>query len=264
MTRRSVLLAAAFSACATLLLGCIGTTGGEVVAFEAEIAGPPGVEGHAIAFTSARGLPVRLTKATLVVGVIYMNRTAPISVGQEKACILSGTYVGEVLGGASVDLLSGAPVRIPGGGRGTSDLAVTGELWLTRGNVDAPDDRTVIAEVEGEVTLPAGAKPFRGSVSFGANRLSAAVDPARPGADAPCKQRIVSPIPVDVTPSEGGLLTVRVDPRGWFALVPFDDLAESSGVLRFDDANTNASSVGLADGIRAVRGVTTFAWTPRP
>ncbi len=250
-------------AASAALLGCIGTTGGEVVSFEAELVGPPGVEGHAITFTSGRGLPVRLTRATLLVGAIYMNRTAPISVGQEKACILSGTYVGEVLGGATVDLLSGAPVRIPAGGRGTSDRAVTGELWLTRGDVDAPDDRTVIAEVEGEVTLPAGSKPFRGSVTFGANRSSAAVDPARPGADAPCKQRIVSPIPIDVTPTEGGLLSVRVDPRGWFALVPFDDLRESGGVLVFDDANSNASSVGLADGIRAVRGVTTFAWSPR-
>lgn len=256
-----VWLGLAASSCA---LGCIGTTGGEVVSFEAELAGPPGVDGHALAFTSGRGLPVRLTKASLVIGAVYMNRTAPISVGQEKACILSGTYVGEVLGGATVDLLAGVAVRVPGGGRGTADPAVTGELWLTRGNVDAVDDRTAIAEVEGEVTLASGPKPFRGSVSFGANRLGTAVDPARPGADSPCKQRIVSPIPIAITPSEGGLLTVRVDPRGWFALVPFDDLAEANGVLVFDDANTNASSVGLADGIRAVRGVTSFAWTPRP
>jgi hypothetical protein len=263
VSRRAFLFGLALAA-ALLALGCMGTTGGDVVSFDAEIAGPPGVEGHALAFTSGRGLPVRLTKATILIGAVYMNRTAPISVGQEKACILSGTYVGEVLGGATVDLLAGAAVRLPGGGRGTADPAVTGELWLTRGNVDAVDDRTVIAEVEGEVTLASGTKPFRGSVSFGANRLGAAIDPARPGADAPCKQRIVSPIPIAITPSEGGLLTVRVDPRGWFALVPFDDLAEANGALVFDDANTNASSIGLADGIRAVRGVTTFAWAPRP
>jgi hypothetical protein len=249
---------------ASVVAGCVGTTGGEIVSFDAEIVGPREVSGHALSFTTGRGLALRLTKATLTVGAVYMNRTVPISVGQEKSCILRGTYVGEVLGGVTVDLLSGEPVRFPGGGRGTSEPAATGELWLTRGNLDAIDDRTVVAEVEGEVTLAGAPKPFRGTVTLGSNRANPAIDPARPGADAPCKRRIVSPIPIAVTASEGGLLTVRVDPRPWFALVPFEDLTERGGALVFDDANTNASSVGLADGLRAPKGVTTFEWSSRP
>lgn len=246
---------------ALALAACVGTTGGEVVSFGAQLAGPSLVTDHRLAFTSGRGLAVTLTKATLRVGAVYMNRSKPIPVAQEKACISTGTYVGEALGGAEADLLSGAPARFARGGQGTTDRAVTGELWLSGGDIDALEDKTVVATVEGEVVLPAGTKAFRGSVTLGSNRRDTAVDPARPGADAPCKQRIVSPIPVDLSLASGGLLTVRVDPRAWFALVPFEDLREESGVLVFDDADTNASSVGLADGIRAPQGVYRFEWS---
>jgi hypothetical protein len=257
-----VKLVRAFPLVLALALGaCVGTTGGEVVSFGAQLAGPEGVTDHRVAFTSGRGLAVTLTKASLRVGAVYMNRSKPIPVAQEKSCISTGTYVGEVLGGAEADLLSGAPVRFPRGGQGTSEPAVTGELWLNGGDLDALEDKTVVATVEGEVVLPAGAKPFRGSITFGSNRRSAAIDPARPGADAPCKQRVVSPVAVDVTLAQGGLLTVRVDPRAWFALVPFEDLREEGGVLVFDDADTNASSVGLADGVRAPQGVYRFEWS---
>lgn len=254
----------AFSlACGFALAACVGTTGGEVVAFGAQLAGPAEVAGHRLAFTSGRGLPVTLTKATVRVGAVYMNRSKPIPVAQEKACIATGTYVGEVLGGAEADLLSGAPVRFPRGGQGTSEPAVTGELWLNGGDIDALEDKTIVASVEGEVVLPAGTKAFRGAITFGANRRSAAIDPARPGADAPCKQRIVAPVPIDLSLAEGGLLTVRVDPRAWFALVTFDDLREEGGVLVFDDADTNASSIGLADGVRAPQGVYRFEWAAK-
>ena len=246
---------------ALALSACVGTTGGEVVSFEAQLAGPSAASEHRLAFTSGRGLAVTLTKATLRVGAVYMNRSKPIPVAQENACIATGTYVGEALGGAEADLLSGVPVRFAGGGRGTSDRAATGELWLSGGDLDALEDKTVVATVEGEVALPAGTKPFRGSVTLGSNRRSLAIDPARPGADAPCKERIVSPIPVDLTLAAGGLLTVRVDPSAWFALVPFDDLREEAGVVVFDDGDTNASSIGLADGIRSPQGVYRFEWS---
>lgn len=247
-----------------VLVGCMGTTGGDVVRFDAAVAGPADVTDHALAFTSGRGLPIRLTKATLSLGAVYLNRTKPIPVAQEKTCILPGTYVGEVLGGASVDLLSGVPVSFPAGGSGTNEAAVTGEIWLTRGDVNAVDDRSLVAVVEGEVVFGGNARPFRGSISFGANRRSGAVDPARPGADAPCKERIVSPIPTALTLQNGGRLVLRVDPRAWFATVPFDDLIETSGVLTFDDANTNISSMNLADGLRAAQGVYAFEWTDAP
>ncbi len=260
MTRR--LLPVFFAAFG--LASCGATTGGDLVSFEAAFAGPQGVRDHAMSFTTGRGLEVRLTKATLVVGAVYMNRTAPIAVAQEKRCISRGTYVGEVTGGAHIDLLSGVAQRGKNAGVGTTERAVTGEVWLTGGDVDAVDDPTTVAEVEGEVTLGGTPRPFRGSVSFGANRRAPAVDPARPSAAPPCRERIVSPIPIDVTPSAGGLLTVRIDPRGWFAVVPFDDLADVGGVLTFDDANTNASSIGLAIGVRTPRGVTTFEWSPNP
>ena len=252
--------AIAIATLGAVLVGCMGTTGGDIVRFDADVAGPADVTDHALVFTSGRGLPIRLTKATLSVGAVYLNRTKPIPVAQEKTCILPGTYVGEVLGGASVDLLSGVPVSFPAGGSGTNESAVTGELWLTGGDINAVDDRSMVAEVEGTVSLAATSRPFRGRVSFGSNRRSSAVDPARPGADAPCKERIVSPIPIALTLQNAGRLTIRVDPRAWFATVPFDDLIETSGVLTFDDANTNVSSINLADGLRAAQGVYAFEW----
>ena len=254
------LVAAALS---VVLGACTGTTGGDTVRFDAALAGPVGIVGHELVFTTGRGMSVRLTKATLVVGAVYMNRTKPIPIAQENACILPGTYVGEVLGGAATDLLSGVAIPFPSGGSGTSETAVTGEVWLTRGDVNASEDRAIVAEGAGAVTLVGSARPFRGSVSFGSNRRSNAIDPARPGADAPCKQRIVSPIPIAVSLQNGGSLTVRVDPRAWFATVPFEDLADlagPAGVLQFDDGNTNISSMNLADGIRAAQGAYSFEW----
>ncbi len=252
-----------FATLAAFVAGCMGTTGGEVVHFDAALAGPANVVDHALAFTTGRGLAVRLTKATLVVGAVYMNRAKPIPVSQEKTCILTGSYVGEVLGSASVDLLSGRPTRFPAGGAGTNEAAVTGELWLSTNDINATDDTTTIAEVAGEVTLESGTVPFEGKVSLGANRLPAQTDPARPGAYAPCKARIVTPIPIAVTLEDAGFLTVRVDPRAWFTTVLFDDLTRDGGVFTFDDGNTNASSIGLAEGVRAAQGVYAFEWAPR-
>ena len=47
---------------------------------------------------------------------------------------------------------------------------------------------------------------------------------ALPGSNPICKQRIVTPIAVDLTPTDGGVLTLRIDPRGMFPTVDFSTL----------------------------------------
>jgi hypothetical protein len=87
---------------------CIGTTGSDLLGFAAYGAG---AEGAATAFTTGQGWTVTLTRARLHVGAMYLNRSVPVSGGQERACFLPGIYVAQVLGGMDLDLLSPTPQR---------------------------------------------------------------------------------------------------------------------------------------------------------
>ena len=126
-----------------------------------------------------------------------------------------------MLDGADLDLLNAAPQPFPTPGNGTADPAATGEVWLTGARIDDDEDRTIIANVEGTATKNGTiSMRFDGTAHDRHEPHSAAsTDPARPGANPVCLFRIVTPIPVNVTPSDGGSLVVRADPRGWFANV---------------------------------------------
>ena len=58
-------------------------------------------------------------------------------------------------------------------------------------------------------------------MTIGENRQQPVQNPALPGSNPICEQRIVTPIAVDFTPTDGGVLTLRVDPRGMFNAVDF-------------------------------------------
>lgn len=252
---------------ALVAVSCIGTTGSKLVTFTAAAAGPADATGGAYTFTTGRGYEVTLTRARLTIGAIYLNRSVPISGGQERACILPGVYVGEVLAGRTIDVLSPAPQPFPRAGSGTADPAVTGELWLTTGDINDVSDAGVILDVEGTARRGADAFAFDGKVSIGRNRLPSTVDPARPGANPICKQRIVTPIPVALTPDEGGQLLVRIDPRAWFANVEFTDLEQvvlSPPRYRFADATEGASNVNLFHGLLSSSGPYSFTWSSKP
>src|SRR5258708_7100720 len=88
----------------SLLFSCVGTTGGEVIAFNAAAAGPVDAEsGQPLTFTNDLAWNVRLTRATLHVGAVYLNRSMPVSGAQNTSCVLPSTYVGEVIAGLDVD-----------------------------------------------------------------------------------------------------------------------------------------------------------------
>lgn len=107
---------------------------------------------------------------------------------------------------------------------------------------------------------------FEGTITIGKNRVAGQTDPARPGANPLCAERIVTPIPVaTITPTDGGSLVVRVDPRAWFANVELADLEPvSSGtdLRRFPDESINQPATNLYRGLRASSGAYRFEWIP--
>lgn len=250
-----------------VLASCIGTTGSSLVTFRAFAAGPadlpPNVAAEGLSFVNGLGWSIRLTRAKLHIGALYLNRSVPVSGGQERECFLPGVYVAQVAGGLDVDALSPTLQPFSETGNGTADNAVTGEVWLTGGPIDAQDDRTIIADVAGSATRNGESIRFEGTVTIGRNRVVANGDPARPGAQPLCSARIVTPVATSITPTDGGSLVVRVDPRGWFRNVELAELAPvttTSDLRRIPDELEPAPAYNLYVGLRAASGVYRFEW----
>lgn len=281
----SVVLALASSLTAP---GCVGSTGSDLVTFDAAAAGPADAkQGQDYAFTSGRGYHVSLACARLHVGAVYLNRSLPTSGAQDTNCILPGFYVAEVTQGLDIDVLSGTPQPFPGKGQGTSERAEVGEVWLTHGDVNAPDDPGVVLDVAGTAERGGASYPFQGQLTIGQNRATPVADPSLPSANPICKQRIVSPIlddqpptsrGIDITPRNGGSLLLRVDPKGWFSNVDFQRLGQaprqtggpcagtSADAPRytFADAPADPASNNLYSGIRYLSTVYDFSWSDSP
>lgn len=243
---------------------CGNTTGGARVTFAAAAAGPADALGGPLDFMNDLGYSVTLTRARLHVGAMYLNQTVPNSASQETGCILPGIYVAQVPFSLDVDALSPQLQPFPGPGQGTASPALAGELWLTGGDVNAVDDTTVILDAAGTATMAGSSYPFEAQLTIGRNRLIPSTDPAYPGANPICKQRIVSLIPVDLTPQATGTLVLRVDPRGWFRSIDFSGLPKPSGsspVYRFANNNNNTVDISIFNnGLRARTGVYEFSW----
>ena len=242
---------------------CVGTTGSDLVNFPAYAAGPDGADPtHPLVFESGRAWKVTLTKAQMHIGAVYLNRSLPTSGAQETNCVLPGLYVADVGGHVDVDVLSGQLQPFAVRGTGTADVALAGEVWLMNGDVNAADDATVIVDLAGTAEKDGVVRPFDGKVSIGKNRAIPVKDPAQPGSNPICKQRIVSPIPIQLTPRNGGALLLRIDPRGWFSNVDFSALQGTGDppTYRFADTNDNQPDTALFDGIRTRVGVYQFTW----
>jgi hypothetical protein len=254
-------------ACLALGTACIGTTGSELVTFEAFAAGPADAT-RDLTFTKGEWA-ITLTTARLRVGAVYLNRSVPVSGGQERECFLPGVYVAQVLSGITVDALSPALQRFPGSGSGTADHAASGEVWLTGGPIDADPDPTTIAVVEGSATRGAETIRFEGNVTINNNRRELQTDPARPGREPLCSKRIVTPIPTSVTPTNGGKLVVRIDPRPWFDNINLDELASlptvtlESNLRRIPDDQSSQPAKNLYKGLQSASPVAyRFEWHP--
>jgi hypothetical protein len=236
-----------------LLLAACGTTGGELVSFDVVAQGAPGAATN----DTALGWHVVLTSAHIYMGAVYLNLDVPISGSQATTCILPGIYTAEELSPLDVDVLDTTPQAFPKPGSGTSDEARTGEVWLTGGDVNADSDSTVIADLAGTATNATQSIPFTATITINeANRGIPASNPAQPSQHPICKERIVSPIPIDLRPHEGGTLAVAVDTSQWFANVDFTQLPVGGA---FPDDNANLASAALFNGIRAA--TVTFGMT---
>lgn len=245
------------------LSGCVGSTGGELVTFDAYAAGPEdAVSGEPYTFQNSRGYTVTLTRAALHVGAVYLNQSRPTSVSSSTSCFLSGIYGAEVTSGLDVDILSPDLRIFPEPGTGTTERARTGEVWLFGGSdVNEPNDPTVILDVAGEASKDGASYPFEGRITISNNRVITPSSPAQPGADPICKQRVVTPIPVDLALAPGDALVLRVDPRGLFAAVEFSALSQvetSPPLYRFRDDDGDAPSRSLYAGLRSAQGTYSF------
>jgi hypothetical protein len=258
----------------TSLWACLGTTGNHVVSFTAAAAGPADAQGGApLDFTSGAGWHVVLTKAVVHVGAMYLVQSPPSSGGGPSPCVLEGTYVAQVttdpgaVAGIDVDALSPTPQPFPSPGQGTDVAALAGQVWLTGVDVNQVADPTKILQVAGTADRGGVVVPFVGALTIGANRLPTPSDSTKPGADPICKQRIVSPIPVDILPQDGGALLLRIDPRELFVGVDFSTLPQVSAsppLYQFAD-DTSPPSEALFAALHSAGPVYRFSWAdPSP
>lgn len=202
-----------------LVSACTGTTGSALVELAAQAGGTGAAPG--VAFTTGSGFSLVLDRARLHLGAVYLNENVPLSGGGEGGCVLPGIYVAEAFGPLDLDLLSTAIVPFPTRAHGTETQARTAEVWLLEGDIGREDDTTVILDVAGTATRGPDVYPFSAAVTIGQNRALPAQSAALPGANPICRQRIVTPIAIDLLPVDGKTLSLRVDPRPIFDGVDF-------------------------------------------
>ncbi len=253
-----------------LLAGCVQTTGGSLVSFAAHAQGDPAVvTGGPLAFTTPRGFEVRLDRARLTVGAMYLSQQNPQSYTLEPSCIQPGLYSGEVRGGLTVDALSPTPQPFPVAGNGTDAPTRAAELWLTGGDLLAATDKTGILDVAGEASRGAERWPFTGQLTISSNRATPPRNPALPSSNPLCQQRIVSPIAFDATLAEGATVALVVDPRAWFVSVDFAELtpvAEAPGTYAFTDDGASSAQPdrALYNALRSAAGPYRLELLPAP
>ncbi len=233
-----------------VLTACIPSTGGKLVGFTLSASGPTqSTQADPFRFSTPQGFEVTLDEANLFIGAVYFNQVNPAGYSQETACILPGLYTGEIREGLRVNALSPQPQPFPVSGTGTDLPTLSGELWLSGGDINADDDRTVVANVRGVATRASGRWPFSASVRIGNNRRAPPRNPALPGSNPLCKQRIVSPIAAEFALTENAQVNLRVDPRQWFSSVDFSTLTAAqqvSGVYQFYDSSAEAGQAETA------------------
>ena len=242
---------------AVLLGACNATTGSGLVSFIA-VAGGPADAAPQLTFDTGSGFHVTLSRAKLHVAAVYLNQSVPTSGAQESSCVLPGIYVAQAFGPLDLDL--------PSPGEGTATAAATAEVWLAGNAIDDVDDRTVILDVAGAAQKGSTVWPFTGSVTIGTNRGIPVQNPATPGSNPICHQRIVTPIAVQLVPTEGGQLTMRIDPRGMWNAVDFslltaaDESSSAPPIYKIPDENGGIGGA-LYKGLVSNAGVYTFAFS---
>jgi len=244
---------------------CDGTTGGQVVDFEAVASGPPdAVAGQALEFEGAHGWQVTLIEASLHVGALYLVSDMEAPGAGSASCILPSEYVAQVVRGGDIDLLSNEPRAFPELGRGSTLEAHAGQVWLTSDDVnlaDTPTPATVILHVRGSARREAEVRPFQADLTIASNRVASNGGAAF---ESPiCKERIVSPIPTLIRVESSGALWLRVDPRLLFTNVDFGALEAQGAVFVFKDDSSDQPSAELYANLKQAGPLYDFSWVAR-
>ncbi len=213
-------------------VACNGTTGDQLVMFDAYAAGAARAgDPFTVDVVAANGAEttytVQIKSATMHIGALYLDQNIP----DNETCENPGLYSAQVLGSIDVDLLSTAPQPFSLPGNGTADPSQSFSIWLTDGgnavpsSLGEPSDTINSANVDPTVLLQAVATNESTGVEFAfssivtinpVNRGTTPTDPAYPGQNPICLQRIVS-APLDgVTIHPGDSVLLTIDPRRWF------------------------------------------------
>jgi hypothetical protein len=204
----------------------VETTGDSLVRFTPYASGPTDATNPLVVENAMNGFQVSLTSVSMRIGAVYLIEGAYNPGSQNTSCIEPGIYCGQVPGGVQVNLLDPEPQEFSVYGNGTADLGQIGEIWLTGGTTMSPDinaetDTTPIVTMTGVATNGTESYAFQSTVTIGTNRQVPVTNPALPGLNPICKQRILQFSPIHVQLFQGGAMYVRVDPRGWFDEVDF-------------------------------------------
>jgi hypothetical protein len=240
------------------LVSCAnGDTGGALVQFHAYARGVDAATGS-LTFDTESGFHVQLTSAYLHIGAVYLRLGQTNPGSANSSCVGATTYGLQVPGGVEVNLLSNQLQEFSVLGDATSDLDQSGEIWLTGGDINTTTDPTPIVQVAGLATKGTGLFPFFATMTISDNRVIPPTDPAQPGQNPICKQRIVVPIPLQLQPTVGGDLALTIDPRPWFDAIDFSDLpisAEDANAYEIPDVS-NGTILGANEGRALFEAVT--------
>lgn len=194
---------------------CNGSTGNQLIEFTAYARGASG----AASSFDAGSYTVKLTKARMLIGAVYVDQSPLGNQAGGPACIVPDLFAAQVPGPVEVNLLDDQPQEFTVYGQGTLDRGASWQIWLTDGDINEANHSHVV-DLQGTATRKADGYevPFAAIVTINDNRLTTTVNPATPGANPICKKRIVLLGGLDTTFADGGKLTVTVDPRPWFQL----------------------------------------------
>jgi len=218
---------------AAAALSCNGTTGDELVTFAAYAAGAahagdpfpvniPGENGGATPYS------VQIMSATMHIGALYLNENPP----DTAACIDNGLYSDQVPGAIDVDLLSTTPQKWTLPGNGTADLSESVSIWLTDGAKALPATMGAPTDTINSTNYDSTVLPFSAFVTINPlNRGTTPTDPAYPGENPICLQRVIS-VPLNgLTIHPGDSLLLTIDPRAWFGTtIDFSQLAPVTSI----------------------------------
>jgi TonB family protein len=275
-TSRKSALAVTLAATLGLAFACAGSAGGDRYEFEAFAGGAARTGPGPLTFTNDKGWETTLAQCSVTFGPVYLNTVAPLS-GQQTwlgrwllpwahaegaSHLENGRVVGQVLQQISINALS-PDLRSFGAGEMTQETVRTAEIGFYPPPGVAIDQTKIdqaAVDVIGSASKDGVTVRFRGRLVLDDAWLPDP-KPGAPGAASVLALRLVRGIPAGFTPSRGGKLEIRVDPKVLFAGADFsslvDDPTDSDGTKVLVQSKTGRYTTdqvmrNIFDGLRSV------------